>query len=42
MFTAAAFREDSRRLRGVPWWRNYRVQAGVLLALTTLIVILFR
>ncbi|HEY6451403.1 MAG TPA: sodium/solute symporter [Steroidobacteraceae bacterium] len=42
MFTAAAFREDSRRLRGVPLWRNYRVQAGVLLVLTACIVILFR
>jgi len=42
MFTIAAFRDDSRQLRGVPWWRNYRVQAVLLLALTAGIVIIFR
>ena len=42
MFTAAALREDTARLAGVPLWRNYRFQAGVLLALTAGIVILFR
>jgi SSS family solute:Na+ symporter len=42
MFTAAALREDSARLVGVPLWRNYRFQACVLLALTAGVVILFR
>jgi SSS family solute:Na+ symporter len=42
MFTAAALREDSAQLEGVPWWRNYRFQAAVLLALTAGMVILFR
>ena len=42
MFTVAAFRDDSRQLKGVPWWRNYRVQAVVLLAVTACIVITFR
>ena len=42
MFTVAAFRDDSRQLKGVPWWRNYRVQAVLLLAVTACIVVIFR
>jgi solute:Na+ symporter, SSS family len=42
MFTVAALREDSARLRAVPLWRNYRFQGVLLLALTAFIVILFR
>jgi SSS family solute:Na+ symporter len=42
MFTAAALREDSQRLEGVPLWRNYRFQSLLLLALTATIVIGFR
>jgi solute:Na+ symporter, SSS family len=42
MFTAAALREDSRSLEGVPLWRNYRYQSLLLLALTAAIVITFR
>jgi solute:Na+ symporter, SSS family len=42
IFTAAALREDSARLRGQPWWRNYRFQAALLLLATACIVVLFR
>jgi len=42
MFTAAALREDSRQLEGIPLWRNYRFQALLLLMLTAYIVWLFR
>ena len=42
VFTSAVLREDSAQLRQVPPWRNYRIQAAALLALTALVVILFR
>jgi len=42
MFTIAAFRDHSRQLKGVPWWRNCRVQAVLLPAVTACIVIIFR
>ena len=42
IWTSAYFREESRRLRALPAWRNYRVQAAVLLALTACLVVAFR
>ncbi len=42
IWTPAYFRAESLRLRSVPPWYNYRVQAVVLLALTAWVVILFR
>ncbi|MDE2219998.1 MAG: sodium/solute symporter [Gammaproteobacteria bacterium] len=37
-----AFAAETVRLAAVPWWRNYRLQSLVLLALTAWIVIAFR
>jgi SSS family solute:Na+ symporter len=42
IWTAAYFRAESARLRTLPLWRNYRVQAALLLVLTACIVIKFR
>lgn len=42
IWTPAYFRAESDRLRSVPLWRNYRVQAGLLLVLTACIVVVFR
>lgn len=42
VWTLGYFRSESARLRIVPWWRNYRVQAAVLLALTACLVVIFR
>jgi SSS family solute:Na+ symporter len=42
VWTPAYFRAESLRVRSVPPWFNYRVQALVLLALTAWVVILFR
>src|SRR5206468_12832398 len=42
IWTAAYFRAESERLRAVPAWRNYRVQAALLLLLTACVVVAFR
>ena len=42
MWSVEMFAEEGRALCGKPFWQNYRVQAVALLAVTTLIVILFR
>jgi len=42
MWSVRAFAAEGRALRGVPFWRNYRVQAIALLAATGLIVFMFR
>ena len=42
IWTRAYFRAESERLRAVPLSRNYRVQAGLLLLLTALVVAVFR
>jgi solute:Na+ symporter, SSS family len=42
MWTAAHFRAETERLRPLPAWRNYRVQAAVLLILTATVVVMFR
>ncbi len=38
----AAFRAESERLKSVPTWRNYRLQALVLLGATAIVVVAFR
>jgi len=38
LYTKAFFDEDSKSLEGLPWYKNYRVLAGILLFLTALIV----
>jgi SSS family solute:Na+ symporter len=42
VWTLQYFRTESERLRSVPLWRNYRVQAALLLALTAYVVVVFR
>jgi SSS family solute:Na+ symporter len=42
IWTLNHFRTESEHLRAVPLWRNYRVQAAVLLALTAYVVVAFR
>jgi SSS family solute:Na+ symporter len=42
VWTCGYFRAESERLRALPAWRNYRIQAALLLALTACVVILFR
>ncbi|SNS70197.1 MULTISPECIES: sodium:solute symporter [unclassified Azospirillum] len=42
IWTPAFYREESARLAGEPFWRNYRVLAAALLALTAVIVWNFR
>lgn len=42
MWTPAYFRAETERLRSLPLWRNYRVQAALLLFLTASIVVVFR
>jgi solute:Na+ symporter, SSS family len=42
VWTIGYFRAESERLRTIPAWRNYRVQAAVLLALTACVVVIFR
>ena len=41
-WTAEYFRAESAGLRSVPLWRNYRLQAAVLLVLTACVVVAFR
>ena len=41
MWTPAFFRAETEDLRGVPLWKNYRVQSAVLVALTAVVVIAF-
>jgi SSS family solute:Na+ symporter len=42
IWTRAYFRAETERLKGVPAWRNYRVQGALLLLLTACVVIVFR
>jgi SSS family solute:Na+ symporter len=42
VWTPGHYREETERLRSVPLWRNYRVQAVSLLALTAVVVVVFR
>jgi SSS family solute:Na+ symporter len=42
VWTIGYFRGESARLKTVPLWRNYRVQAAVLLVLTACLVVTFR
>ena len=42
VWTPAHYREETERLRSVAPWRNYRLQALVLLLLTTVVVFIFR
>jgi SSS family solute:Na+ symporter len=42
IWTPAFYREESARLAAEPFWRNYRVLAATLLALTAVIVWNFR
>lgn len=42
VWTPAYYRAETERLRSVAPWRNYRVQAMVLLILTAVVVVIFR
>ena len=42
VWTPAHYRAETERMRAVPSWRNYRVQAAALLILTALVVVAFR
>ncbi len=42
VWTVAYFRAESVRLRAIPLWRNYRLQAALLLILTASVVVAFR
>jgi SSS family solute:Na+ symporter len=42
IWTRAYFRAETERLKGVPLWRNYRVQGAALILLTACVVIAFR
>ena len=42
IWTRAYFRAESEQLRALPLWRNYRVQAALLLVLTACLVVVFR
>ncbi len=42
VWTPAHYRAETERLRSVALWRNYRVQAAVLLILTAGVVVVFR
>jgi solute:Na+ symporter, SSS family len=42
VWTPAHYGEETRRLRSVALWRNYRVQAVGLLILTAVVVVIFR
>jgi SSS family solute:Na+ symporter len=42
VWTIAHYRAETERLQSVAPWRNYRVQAAGLLALTAIVVIVFR
>ena len=42
VWTPAHYSEETQRLRSVPWWRNYRLQAVALLILTAVVVLSFR
>ncbi|MDB6088664.1 MAG: sodium transporter [Gammaproteobacteria bacterium] len=42
IWTPAFFRAENLRLRSMPLWRDYRIQAVLLLALTACVVIIFR
>jgi SSS family solute:Na+ symporter len=35
------YQEETEQLRGLPWYRNYRILSGVLLVFTAIIVIIF-
>ncbi|MEM6261344.1 MAG: sodium:solute symporter [Bacteroidota bacterium] len=38
IYTKDVFQEDSASLKGLPWYKNYRVWAAILLAVTAVIV----
>jgi SSS family solute:Na+ symporter len=42
VWSPAQWREDRQRARQRPWWQDYAVQAGVLLAATAVLVGVFR
>jgi len=42
VWTIRYFRSENELLRTLPLWRNYRVQAALLLALTACVVVVFR
>ena len=42
VWTPTHYREETARLRSIPLWRNYRVQAVALLILTSIVVVAFR
>jgi len=42
IWTPRYFRTESERLRGMSPWRNYRLQAALLLVLTAFVVVTFR
>jgi solute:Na+ symporter, SSS family len=42
IWTPAHYRAETERLRSIAPWRNYRVQAAVLLILTAIVVMIFR
>ena len=42
VWTPAHYRAETERLQTVAPWRNYRVQAAVLLILTAIVVVIFR
>ncbi|MFZ0550686.1 MAG: hypothetical protein WAM21_07745, partial [Steroidobacteraceae bacterium] len=42
VWTPAHYRAETERLRSVALWRNYRVQAVILLILTAIVVVIFR
>jgi solute:Na+ symporter, SSS family len=42
VWTPAHYRAETERLRSVALWRNYRMQAVVLLILTAIVVVIFR
>ena len=42
VWTVNVFREETRQLAGVPWFKNYRVLAVLLLAVTGLFVFIWR
>jgi solute:Na+ symporter, SSS family len=41
VWSMAMYREDTERLRGIAWYKNYRVLSGLLLALTLTVVGMF-
>ena len=40
-WTPAFFRAESEALKGVPFWKNYRIQSVALVAVTAVVVVMF-